>query len=97
MKATNAKDARAEIEELYEVDEHGIITSPGKFENEQSYVPWLWACSTDNPARVDVTPEDREVWPNLADVYRVYLYEYTDGFVAEITEASYMAFQFQEE
>ena len=27
---------------MYDVNEYGIITSPGKFEGEMAYVPYFW-------------------------------------------------------
>ena len=33
---------RKEIESLYDVDDYGIIRSPGKFESEMIYVPYFW-------------------------------------------------------
>ena len=33
---------RKEIEQMYDVNEYGIITSPGKFEGEMVYVPYFW-------------------------------------------------------
>jgi len=33
---------RKEIEKDYDVNEYGIITSPGKFEGDMAYIPYFW-------------------------------------------------------
>ena len=34
--------SRQEIEKAYDVNDSGVITSPGKFEGEMVYVPYFW-------------------------------------------------------
>jgi hypothetical protein len=76
----------------YTIDEHGIIRSPGKFEGEQSYVPYFWDIFLNGGAdrddgRVlgfDVTAEDKALFPKLRKRRTVKLYERDDGFVIEL-------------
>lgn len=73
----------------YEVNERGIIYSPGKFEGEMIYVPYYWDAllngmadsDEDGVARFRVTEEDRTEFPELADVSAVALTEGSNGFV----------------
>lgn len=42
----------------YDVDEHGLISSPGKFEGEAVYVPHFWTLGLDGGADEDTYEED---------------------------------------
>lgn len=73
------------------------IRRPGKFEGEMYYVPYFWdrvmeGGSGDTlyePDAEDASPyevfeieaEDRKLFPELKDVYSLWLYERGDGFV----------------
>jgi hypothetical protein len=70
----------------------GIITDLGKFEGEPLYVPAFWEhvldgfgdTHYDGDTATDffvVNDEDRRVFPGLADVYGLALWETTHGFV----------------
>jgi hypothetical protein len=83
---------REEILAQYDVDEHGIIRSPGQFEGEAVYVPYFWnayleGCADRDNGRTlgfDITPEDRQMFPELGAKRRtVKLYQRDDGFVCE--------------
>lgn len=80
--------------EEFDVDDHGLITSPGKFEREPEWVPYYWGMSCEDDT--DFTgPEGMETeirifyvskWEsfkfsdlNSGDV--VYLWEDEQGFV----------------
>lgn len=77
--------------DTYEI-ENGRITSPGKFEGEQSYVPYFWeaylnGCADRDDGRVlgfDVTAEDKALFPALKKRRTVRLIEDSQGFVREI-------------
>jgi hypothetical protein len=86
---------RAEIENLYRV-ENGVIRSPGKFEGEPVFVPYLWDWFLEGGDRYDedegVTFELGPVggadhaeivaeFPELAHVGSVTLVETDTGFV----------------
>lgn len=74
----------------YKVNAAGTITSPGKFEGEPSWVPYLWA-QEDDVAFDDgssvvfrafrILPEDRKRYPALKGVFAAVLAETDDGFV----------------
>jgi hypothetical protein len=83
---------REEILAQYNVDKHGIIRSPGQFEGEAVYVPYFWnayleGCADRDNGRTlgfDITPEDRQMFPELGTKRRtVKLYQRDDGFVCE--------------
>ena len=65
------------------------VTRPGKFEGEAPYVPYFWEAYLNGMADDDdgttlvfhVTDEDRELFPELKKVRRVYLVEDSNGFV----------------
>jgi hypothetical protein len=79
---------RKEIETEYTV-ENGIITSPGKFENEPVYAPYFYDALLNGFADDDdgeyamfhVTEDDINEFPELTSVKMVELYESSDGFV----------------
>ena len=88
VKATPADD--------YDVGEHGLISSPGKFQGEAAYVPHFWMLGLDGGADGDIyadrdeeapvfvfhlTDADRTRWPQLAKVERLELWESENGFV----------------
>ena len=83
---------RNEILSHYTTNEHGIITSLGKFEGEMLYVPYFWdlvlnGCGEDggeesNPTSAfDIDSADRAVFPELAGTRRLVLSESDQGFV----------------
>jgi hypothetical protein len=80
---------RQEIEKDYVID-HGRIASPGKFEGEPLFVPYFWDCYLNGGADGDdgetlmfeVTNEDRKEFPELVNIYRVFLWEDSNGFVS---------------
>jgi len=83
----------ADLLKYYKIEEHGIITSPGKFEGEMIYVPYYWEAFLNGFADrddgkvlgFDITPEDRKIFgPMLKGKRTVKLYERDDGFVIEI-------------
>lgn len=69
---------------------NGVIQSPGKFELEMLYTPYFWDMFLDGMAddddgkvmRFDVTDQDREQFPELANVRSVFLWENDQGFVS---------------
>jgi hypothetical protein len=83
---------RQEIMNEYKVDEQGIILSPGKFENEPLYVPYFWDAYLNGFADDDdgevltfiVNQDDRNEFPELANIRQVRLASTDDGFVGEV-------------
>jgi hypothetical protein len=79
----------------YDVDEHGYICNPGKFEGEPLYVPYLWECvlngdgeTVDDPDQRDATMDlvmlsgdDKRHFPRLARSDIAILWEDNNGFV----------------
>ena len=68
----------------------GIITSPGKFQGEPVYAPYLYDQGADQEYldadgtlyhAYKISREDREHYPALGGVFAVVLYERDDGFV----------------
>ena len=67
----------------YDVDSNNIIRSPGKFEGEMRYVPYFWdqflmgCCDRDDGKVIgfDLTPEDKERFPELKNRRTVKLYQ----------------------
>ena len=67
----------------------GIIRSPGKFEGEPEYAPYLWDLVLQGFADEDdgsvavflVSDEDRKRFPGLKGISKVTLRETADGFV----------------
>jgi hypothetical protein len=68
----------------------GIITSPGKFQGEPVYAPYLYNQGADQEYlgadetlyhAYKISREDREHYPALGGVFAVVLYERDDGFV----------------
>jgi len=71
---------------------NGRITNPGKFEGEQSYVPYFYECFLNGCAdrddgRIlgfDVSAEDKALFPALRRRRTVKLIETDQGFVCEV-------------
>lgn len=96
QKASSARPnpAPRRTAEGYEVNEHGVIVSPGKFENEPTYVPYFWDKGLDGFSddeeydgdtpiwvfRVDA--EDRKRFPSLRGIKTVRVWEDSSGFVS---------------
>ncbi len=89
---------RAEILRDYSVDEHGIIRSPGKFEGEMLYVPFLWDAVlngwgefvggwVENTERIHISPDAVLEFPELDGTLSVVLWETEQGFVCSEHEA----------
>ena len=82
--------SRKQIEAEYIV-EFGIITSPGKFENEPVYLPYyydvyLMGCSEEiesNYFQIEITPGDWKEFSELKDLEIIVLHISDDGFVSE--------------
>jgi hypothetical protein len=79
---------RNEIVGAYRVNDQGIITSPGKFEGEMLYVPYLWDMAmegfTDHVNGVDyIVFEDGDfaAFPELVGNYGAAIEESEQGFV----------------
>lgn len=76
----------------YRLNDHGLITSPGKFEGEMYYVPQLWeevlngfaAEMNDGSARIELGAEDWQRFPELRGWDYVRLYESDSGFVTAV-------------
>jgi hypothetical protein len=83
---------RVDIKLDYQIDERGVIRSPGKFEGEMLYVPYFWDAFLNGCADGDdgevltfiVDSDDVREFPELADAKQVRLYEDSQGFVGEI-------------
>lgn len=86
---------RQEIEKEYKV-EHGLITSPGKFENEPLYAPYYYDLllngngeeelidpdySDETATSFDISPEDIEQFPELLGYSELILFISDVGFV----------------
>ncbi len=79
---------RQEIVNEYNVDERGCIRSPGKFEGEMVYAPYFYdlmldGCAdenTDGSCTVPIEKEDIDIFPSLAGIDYVKLYEDDNGF-----------------
>lgn len=69
-----------------------MVRGPGKFEGEARYVPYFWEvflCGGGEDVgqgviRVEVTPEDRQLFPELKGRRSVRMIETNDGFVCEV-------------
>lgn len=87
---------RAEILSNYEVDKHGTITSPGKFETQPLYAPHFWELALEGEGEeefdndlcryvsiIKVEPWDTTEYPELIedDVKWVQIWEDEQGFV----------------
>ena len=86
---------RSEILKQYEVNEHNIIKSPGKFEGEMIYAPhfydlYLDGCGHDEwddndtdffLTFFDINDYDRKEFPELKGIEKVSLWEDDLGFI----------------
>jgi hypothetical protein len=74
------------------VEHEETVSHPGKFEGCSAWVPYFWDKGLNGMADDDeydvftfeVTDEDEMIFPELADVSRVYLSEDGNGFVNEL-------------
>ncbi len=76
------------------------VDGPGKFENEERYVPYFYKeinggsgeclasreVTVDCVYKVSVIEDDREFFPELDGIDEVFLHESNMGFVTELTE-----------
>lgn len=87
--------SREEIIRDFQVDQHGRIRRPGKFEGEMLYVPYFYEAFLDGMSDFDegeggtfgfrITPEDRKLFPELGKKRKViHFYIRSDGFVVEV-------------
>jgi hypothetical protein len=85
---------RRDVENYFDLDLRGIITTPGKFQGELVYVPYFWEKGLDGWADDELgdegylfftTPEDAKEFPELRGKDRVIVREREDGFVYETT------------
>lgn len=82
------------VRDRYKTHDNAVISSPGKFEGEMIYVPYLWEQSAFNPEEFEITDEDRKLFPEIpAETKTIYLYENDDGFVSEISEEQFRAIE----
>jgi hypothetical protein len=77
----------------FKLDSRGWIASPGKFEAEPLYVPYLWDATLNGFCEIesdDVNPDsyvveidatDVEIFPELAGMTHALLWESDNGFV----------------
>lgn len=78
---------RKDIEQAYDIDENGIITSPGKFEAEPVYVPYFWEFIKegeelgDDGLQLEISNEDIAEFPELTGYKYIILWESDAGFV----------------
>lgn len=80
---------RKDVTKHFNVDENGVITNPGKYEDEMLYVPYLW--ESDDGYEIDdrefvykITSTDRHEFPELNNVETVRLYLSESGFIFEM-------------
>lgn len=70
-----------------------MVSGPGKFEGEASYVPYFWELYLEGCAdgddgevlRFEVTKDDRRIFPELKGRRSVRLFESSEGFVVEVS------------
>jgi hypothetical protein len=91
---------RDEIMKAFDVNEQGVIQSPGKFEGEMLYVPHFWDVMMEGAgddlhfndgALITILPVedgDRAQFPELAGDNEIALEETNDGFVNAMTDAA---------
>lgn len=84
---------RKEILAWYDVDQYGIIHSPGKFESDMLYAVHFWDLTLesgeeemvydgDMPISLfHISPDDKTAFPELNDIAWLGLYEDSQGFV----------------
>lgn len=79
---------REDIEREYTV-ENGMIRNPGKFEGEAVYVPYFYDVlmdgfgntDEDDITTFDISPTEREIFPELGDAHSLMMYISESGFV----------------
>ncbi len=87
--ANGSPMTRQEICEAYDVDNRGVVRSPGKFEGEMLYVPHFWDQGLEGAASEDengmfffvIDDDDRKVFPEIDDIYGIALGETESGVV----------------
>lgn len=70
-----------------------VIRNPGRFEGEPLWAPYYWDVYMNGGAddddggclSFDVSEDDRVIFPELADVARVEIYQRDDGFISSAT------------
>lgn len=91
---------RNEIMQDYNVNEYGIITSPGKFESEPIYAPHFYEFANDGEnlsymedgcgdyaSLIEISDEDRAEFPELGTAKYVLVTETVVGFVGTVLVA----------
>lgn len=91
---TRHQSQRDAITSEYEVSEHGIITSPGKFEAEMIYVPYYYDLIGDGASEIidgpletrfdvfEIDADDRALWPEIDETTtHLVISERDNGFV----------------
>jgi hypothetical protein len=84
---------RQEIEAAYQVDVHGVIRSPGKFESEPVFAPYFYDALMNGDGEdlngedggiveFTVTEDDIAQFPELGETRHVRLCENDQGFVS---------------
>ena len=75
-----------EVKDQLDVNEHGIVTSPGAFYGKPAFVPAFWLrfpCTSGTDAvetrTWDCLPEFRVLWPDLSDKPGARLVCFCDG------------------
>lgn len=82
-------ETRQDVYEHYEVNESGMIMSPGRFEGELVYVPYLYEVylhgghlSDDGEIiTIEVEDKDRAMFPELENASRAYIQVTDTGFI----------------
>lgn len=85
---------KTEIAEQYNINEHGVITSSGKFEGEMYYAVNFWGCALDGfcdrdevledgtiVAIFDLDAQDYKDYPELEGNTILSIWENDNGFV----------------
>lgn len=91
---------RNDILQNYTVGKDGLITSPGKFENEMLYAPFFYDAMLNGEGDTEydgldgpetsfkITAEDRKEFPELGRTKYVTIWESEQGFVFVIEYAT---------
>jgi hypothetical protein len=83
---------RDKILKQYDVNEHGIITSPGKFEGEMLYMPHfydlymngMYNSNDDGSFSIPIEKREKEMFPEIGKRKRVINFDIDEnGFVWE--------------
>lgn len=80
---------RAEMAAEFEVNQFGLIKTPGKFEGEPLYTPYFWNAHLNGLADTydgefvtfRINREDLREFPELEGYDAIWLWETSDGFV----------------